>query len=194
MHTLFLAGFDSWWAELATAHRVFLSIGVVSGAIAIFLSLSGLLGLDHDAAALGLDQGDAAGDAEAFSVRAITGFFLGLGWVGLICLQAGQPLVVAAPAGFAAGLVMMYTIRLMLRSMKSLKSDGTIRYDKTVGATGTVYVTIPPSGAAGGQVTVTFDNRNETLPAIQTGAAPIPGGARIRVVAVEGRTLTVEKA
>lgn len=194
MNTLFLADIDQWWTELATAHRVFFGIGFISGIVAIALSLSGLLGLDHDAAAMGMETGDAGGDAEAFSVRAITGFFLGLGWVGLIALQSGQSLPVAALAGIGAGLAIMYCIRGAMKSMKRLRSDGTVRYANAKGATGIVYVTIPASGGAGGQVTVTFDNRNETLPAIQTGADAIPGGSRIRVVAVEGRTLTVEKA
>ncbi len=194
MHTLLIAGIDQWWTELATAHRVFFFIAFSSSLLAIVLSLAGLLGLDHDAAALGIEHGDGAGDAEAFSVRAITGFFLGFGWAGYTALQAGQSVSIAALAAFATGLVVMYVIRFTLRSMKRLKSDGTVQYAKAVGATGTVYVTIPPSGTAGGQVTVTFDNRNETLPAIQTGAESIPGGARIRVTACEGRVLTVEKA
>lgn len=185
---------DQWWAELATAHRVFFFIALMSSLIAIGLSLAGLLGLDHDAAALGLEHGDSTGDAEAFSIRAITGFFLGFGWAGYISLQSGHSLPLAALAALVAGVIVMYAIRFTLRSMRKLKSDGTMRYDKAVGATGSVYVSIPPSGAAGGQVVVTFDNRNETLPAVQNGAEALPAGTRIRVTASDGRLLTVEKA
>lgn len=189
MNTLFLADIDTWWAGLAGAHRFFLLVGITSGIVAAFLTIGGLVGMDHGGDAL--DSGDLSGDAEGFSLRAITGFFLGLGWVGFACEISGYSHLVSGSAGLGTGLVMMFGIRFAMKSMKRLRSDGTVKYADAVGAVATVYVTIPPAGASGGQVNVIFNNRQETLHAIQTGETPIPGGTRVRVTAVSGSTLTV---
>lgn len=193
MNTLFLADIDSWWNELAGVHRFFLLVGIASGIVAAFLTVGGLLGFGHDAPELQIEHGDSADTAEAFSVRAITGFFLGFGWVGAIAMASGASILVASLCALAAGAAMMFIVRTLLRSMKRLRSDGTVKIADAVGAAGAVYITIPPAGATGGQVAVTFDNRNETMPAVQTGDSPLPAGTRVRVTAVEGRTLTVER-
>jgi membrane protein implicated in regulation of membrane protease activity len=193
MNTLLLANLDTWWADLAGAHRFFLLVGIASGIVATFLTVGGLVGFGHDAPELHADHGDSSDTAEAFSVRAITGFFLGFGWIGAIAIASGTSIIVASLCALAAGSAMMFGVRAIMRSMKRLRSDGTVKIGDAAGATGTVYVTIPPAGAAGGQATVTFDNRNETMPAVQTGGAPLPAGTRIRVTAVQGRTLTVER-
>lgn len=194
MITPLLADADSWWNALSGFDRFFFLVALVSGIVAATLSIAGLLGLDHGGDGFELDHGDSAGDAEGFSLRAITGFFLGFGWVGFACSQSGYSAIASASAGLVTGLVMMFGIRFAMKSMKRLKSDGTVKYANAVGSAGTAYVTIPPSGATGGQVTVVFDNRSETLPAIQEGAEPIPGGVRVKIVSVNGRTLTVARA
>lgn len=193
MNTLLLADLDTWWSGLAGAHRFFLLVGIASGVVAAFLTIGGLVGLDHGGDALDVDHGDLSGDAEGFSLRAITGFFLGLGWIGFACSISGYSNLVSSLAGLAAGLVMMFGIRFAMKSMKRLRSDGTVKYADAVGAIATVYVTIPPAGAPGGQVNVVFNNRQETLHAIHSGDTPIPGGTRVRVTAASGSTLTVEK-
>ena len=182
-----IADAGSWWASQSTAQHFFFTVGVISGVVALVLTVLGLVGLDHDFGGFDHDTGD----AEAFSVRALTGFFLAFGWVGYACLESGYGGRIAGGAAAVAGVAMMAAIRALLRGMKRMKSDGTLRYENAVGAMGTAYVTVPPAGETGGQVTVVFDNRSETLPAIQEGAVAIPSGARIRVTAAQGRTLVV---
>ena len=72
-------------------------------------------------------------------------------------------------------------------------SDGTARIADAVGAVGTVYVTVPPALATGGQVTVSFKGRQETYEALQSGRAALASGAKVRVKElVDSRTLLVE--
>ena len=142
---------------------------------------------------LELAHGDATGDAEGFSLRAITGFFLGFGWVGFACSTSGYGAPVSSGAALVTGLVMMFGIKLALKSMKSLRSDGTVKYGDAIGSVATVYTTIQPAGAPGGQVTANFNNRQETLAAIQRGAEAIPAGTRVKIIATDASTMVVEK-
>lgn len=193
MITFYLADMDSWWAGLAGMDRFFFLIALASGIVAGALTLAGLLGLDHGGDGFELAHGDATGDAEGFSLRAITGFFLGFGWVGFACSTSGYGAAISSGAALAAGLVMMFGIRFAMKSMKRLRADGTVKYEDAVGTVATVYVTIPPVGATGGQVTANFKNRQETLPAIQHGAEAISAGARVRITGTDTRTMVVEK-
>lgn len=185
-----LADMSSWWNALDWPTQSYFLISLVSGIIAIFLTFGGLIGIDTLDDPSDFSMGHT--DAEAFSIRAINGFFLGFGLVGFACEVSGFGHTVSALAALATGFAMMGLIIVIIRFFKKLKSDGTMRISETVGATGTVYVTIPPAGAAGGQVNVTFSNRLETFHAIQRGYQPIVGGARIRVVSYENDILTVE--
>lgn len=81
----------------------------------------------------------------------------------------------------------------MFRAIYSLKSDGTSRIDDAVGAVGTVYVTIPPARASGGQVMVPFSGRLQTLAAISAAGKPIPSGEKVKVLSVvDTHTVQVE--
>lgn len=194
MNTLYLAtDVGSWWDSLDGAYRFFLLVGIISGVVSLLLTLMAVLGFGHDAPEMQLDHGDSAGDSEAFSLRAVTGFCLAFGWAGAGALSSGQPMWVASLAAVGSGLVVMVCVRVLLKSMKRLRSDGTMKIENAVGTEGQAYITIPPAGATGGQVIVNFNNRQETLPAVQTGDTPIPGGSRIKVTAVSGRMLTVTK-
>ncbi len=194
MNTLYLAiDAGSWWDSLAAAHRFFVLVGIASGVVALFLTLGAVLGFGHDAPELSMDHGDSAGDAEGFSLRSVTGFCLAFGWGGAASLAAGHSLAVASAIAVVSGVAVMALIQVLMKSMRRLRSDGTMRIENAVGAEGEVYVTVPPAGAPGGQAVVIFKNRQETLPAVQTGETPLSAGTRIRVTAVSGRTLTVSK-
>lgn len=194
MITFYLADMDSWWAGLAGLDRFFFLIALVSGIVASGLTIGGLMGLDHGGDGFELAHGDATGDAEGFSLRAITGFFLGFGWVGFACSTSGYGAAVSAGSALATGFVMMFGIKLAMKSMKRLRSDGTVKYADAVGSVATVYTSVQPAGAPGGQVTANFNNRQETLAAIQRGPETIPAGTRVKIIATDASTMVVEKA
>ncbi|MET0261531.1 MAG: hypothetical protein ABW223_01445, partial [Rariglobus sp.] len=71
--------------------------------------------------------------------------------------------------------------------------DGTMRIDDALNATGTVYITLPPSRATGGQVVVSFHGRQETFAALNASDRVIPSGDRVRVTQIiDPRTVLVE--
>ena len=66
------------------------------------------------------------------------------------------------------------------------------RLADSIGAVGTVYITLPASKASGGQVTVNFRNRQETFAALNTANRPVPSGEKIKILAVvDGATVLV---
>jgi hypothetical protein len=181
-----------WWDALDLSRQVFYGIGIVAGVVALVLAILAIIGIEHDDAVDSLAHtGD--GDSGIFSVKPLTGFFLGLGWAGGIALDNGFGLFVATAIGLISGGVLMGIIVAMFRVIQSLRSDGTVRIEDALNATGTVYVTLPPSKAAGGQVVVSFRGRQETFAALSTADRAIPSGDRVKVIQiVDPRTVLVE--
>jgi hypothetical protein len=182
-----LEQFSSWWESQALARQVFLAIAILASLATVLMLILSLIGADHHD---GLDA-----DGSFFSVKPITGFFLGFGWAGAIALSEGGSVLVGTLAGIATGGLMMAATYGLFRMLLRLKTDGTVRFADAVGAIGTVYLTIPPAGQTGGQINVTFGNRNETVAALQKGDAAIPAGEKVRVTGLVDRaTLIVERA
>ena len=80
----------------------------------------------------------------------------------------------------------------LMRALRGLRSDGTVRVERSVGQRGTVYLTIPGGKAGAGKVTLTLQNRTMEYQAI-TADQELPTGAKIVVVSVVGPN-TVEVA
>jgi hypothetical protein len=132
-------------------------------------------------------------ETAAFFIKPLTGFFLGFGWAGGIALDNNVGLFVATVAGLVCGGVLMGIIVAMFRLIQSMRSDGTMRIDDALNATGTVYITLPPSKASGGQVVVSFHGRQETFSALNAADRAIPSGERVKVIQiVDSSTVLVE--
>jgi len=183
---------SQWWDGLDLARQVFYGIGIAAGVVALILVILSMIGLEHDGAVDSLAH-DGDGDSGIFSIKPLTGFFLGLGWAGGIALDNGFGLFVATTAGLVCGGVLMGIIVAMFRMIQGMRSDGTMRIDDALNATGTVYVTLPPSKGAGGQVVVSFRGRQETFSALSTADRAIPSGERVKVIQIiDPRTVLVE--
>lgn len=193
LHLALMDQITSWWDGLNLARQLFFGIGLVAAFIAFILAVLSFIGLEHhdglDATDVDIDNGGGG----IFSVKPLTGFFLGFGWAGGMALEAGWPMIGALAAAVAAGSAMMAVIVMMFRSIIAMRSDGTVRIQDALGAIGTVYVTLPPSKASGGQVTVTFKGRQETLSALNASSRTVPSGEKIKVVEIiDTRTVVVE--
>ncbi len=192
MNTLaFIDQIGGWWNELSLAKQLFYGLGLLAGLVSIVLAILAFIGMEH---ADGADAIDAAGPGGGvFSIKPLTGFFLGFGWAGGIAMDNGFTLGAALLMAFAAGGGVMAIIVAMIRAIYSFKSDGTVQIEEALGAVGTVYVTVPPRKTGGGQVVVTFSGRQETLAALSSSEQPIASGEKVKVVSiVDGRTVLVE--
>lgn len=180
-----------WWKELDLAKQLFYGIGIIAGLTGIIMAVLGMIGMDHQE---GVDAVDADADGGGiFSIKPLTGFFLGFGWAGGIALSHGFSFPVALMLALGAGGGLMAVIVLMIRAILGLRSDGTMRIADTVGAVGTVYITLPANKTGGGQVVVNFRGRQETFAALNTSDRALASGEKVRVTAcVDTSTVLVE--
>jgi len=184
---------SQWWDELNLARQVFYGIGVIAGFMAVILAILAMIGMEHHDAVDAIGSADAGDGGGIFSVKPLTGFFLGFGWGGGLALDNGLGMIAATLVAVLSGGALMAIIVAMFRAIHGMRSDGTMRIDDALNATGTVYITLPPSKASGGQVVVSFRGRQETFAALTTADRAIPSGERVKVIQIiDPRTVLVE--
>lgn len=139
--------------------------------------------VDLDGDADGVDHG-----GEWFvgilSFRAIVAAVTVFGLSGLAANASGQfdGLTTFAIALVAGG-VMLYAVGSMLKVLYQMKADGTVRIGRTVGESGTVYLTIPAAKSGVGKVTVEVQERVMEFEAVTAGKE-LPSGAPVVIVNV----------
>jgi membrane protein implicated in regulation of membrane protease activity len=138
--------------------------------------------------------GDHATGLQFLSLRTITAFGVGFGWTGVAVLNGGGGLGLAIPLALVAGLLLAAIVLFLMRSMRRLSHSGSLDYANAVGQVATVYVTIPPAAAAGGQVEVLVQGRLATVAAVTRGDAPIAPGTKVRVAELADRTTLIVTA
>jgi membrane protein implicated in regulation of membrane protease activity len=180
-----------WWVRLTAAQQLFYGIGILAGLATLVMAGLALIGLDHhDVPDVSVDHG---GGTSLFSTKPLTGFFLGFGWGGGIALDCGMSVPLATLIGLGVGAVLMFLFAWMIRAIYSIQSDGTRRINDAVGGVGTVYVTLPPARAVGGQIMVTVSGRLETLAALSVSNRALPSGEKVKVIGVvDTNTVLVE--
>ncbi len=181
-----------WWDTLQLEKQIFYAIGLISLALLVLQLVLSVIGA-------GLENLDLPGTGEhgsglgVLSIRSITAFFVGFGWLGVICLNKGTSLLVAIIAGFAGGAVLMIGTNLLMVGMMALQSSGTLDFKNAVGEIATVYITIPAARAHAGQVEVLVQGRYITAEAFTNHTESLKPGAKVRVTELIGaNTLLVE--
>jgi hypothetical protein len=189
-------------------YYVYLTCFLVAGTLMVGQFLLGLLGLGHEHDVGGHDGYDAGGHdvhaeghdahdahheahdsyvvwfASMLTFRTLVAAVTFFGLVGLAAASQwperdGLNLAVAVAAGVGALLL----VGSLMRALNSLKADGTVRIDRAVGSSGTVYLTVPGQKAGVGKVQVNVQNRTMEYQAV-TPNAELPTGAKIVVVNV----------
>ena len=159
-------------------------------------------GGDHD---FGHDMGghDAGGDAHSadqpnstvhhdstwfFGIVTLRTVVAALTFFGLAGMAAKSSevspiptLAIAVLSGFAA----MVAVHWMMKQISRLKADGSVRIDRAVGMTGTVYLKIPGHLGGAGKIQLNLQNRTVELSA-WTDRAEIATGATVTVTRIVG--------
>ncbi len=134
----------------------------------------------HDA---DVEDGGAAWYFGMLSFRAITAGFTFFGLGGLAAYYGGVDSLLNVVIALASGGVALYAVASMMRFLSRLKSDGTVRIERAVGHTGTVYLRVPGQKGGKGKVTLVLQNRTVEVQAV-TSQDELPTGTTIKVVAV----------
>ena len=80
----------------------------------------------------------------------------------------------------------MFLVAWMMRALHRLKAEGTVRIDRAVGATGTVYLTVPANRSGAGKVTLVVQERTMEYQAVTSEHSELPTGTKVVAVAVLG--------
>jgi hypothetical protein len=111
---------------------------------------------------------------------ALTFFGLG-GWLATTRPGMSDALSLAIAAAAAGGA--MFLIAWLMRALARLQAEGTVRIDRAIGKTGTVYLPVPAQKAGVGKVHLNLQNRTVEYQAV-TAQAQLPTGAKVVVVGV----------
>jgi hypothetical protein len=172
---------------------VYLVCAAVGGTLLLCQFLLGLLGLGHHDVDHDHDVGhghDIDHDHESWYVGILTfrtlvtavTFF---GLVGLATIEATEDSTLALTLALLAGLGALVGVAWLMKALYRLKADGTLRIDRTVGRTGTVYLSIPGNQAGAGKVTIKVQNRTVEYLAV-TRQETLATGTPIQVVGIVG--------
>lgn len=183
---------------------VFLICAALGATLLLCEVVAGMLGFghDHDTDTGGADHDTDGGNTEGhgnslfgmLSVRTLTAAVLFFGLGGLTARYYGAEDLAAFGAAVGAGALALYSVALVMKSLKTLKSDGTVRIDRAVGHTGTVYLRVPGARGGSGKIHLVLQNRTVEYQAITTGDE-LPTGKPVKVVAiVNADTVEVEAA
>jgi hypothetical protein len=85
---------------------------------------------------------------------------------------------------FASGAGALVIVGYLMKALHRLKDDGTVRMERAVGTTGTVYLRVPGGKSGAGKVHLNVQNRTVECQAVTAGADALPTGAKVVVVAV----------
>jgi membrane protein implicated in regulation of membrane protease activity len=145
-------------------------------------------GHDHGDHAHGHGHGHTSASAWFFSVltfRSVVSALTFFGLAGLAASSAGWPRAAVLGVAAAAGVVAMFVIAAVMRSLVKLQDEGNLQIQSAVGQTGTVYLTVPGNKSGVGKVTLSLQNRTTEFQAV-TFQDQLPTGSKVVVVDVIG--------
>lgn len=188
---------ETWWAELTTTLKVFWGIAIFSTvffALQTIMTFAGLSDMDSEMGDGDNVEGDHAAHSmmDYFTVRNLVAFFLGFSWCGIVLIESGSSLGVAIGGGTLMGLVLVGITMLILKTLASLKSDGTMSLVNAIGHEGLVTISIPADKHHHGKVGISFQNRYRELEGVSDGQQELIKGTRVKVVAISGNQLVVK--
>ena len=179
-----------WWDALEGPMKFFYAIAFASTSVLVVQTALMLFGLDADGGDADVgdfgDGHDGGGDASVLSVRSITAFLVGLGWMGAILRDLGWSLLIVLPLALLTGFILLMFVFWFMRLLHSLRESGNLDYAYAIGETGTVYLPIPPNKEKAGKIQVVIQGRLMVVDAFTRAEKRIGNRVKVRVLDVIG--------
>ena len=194
-----------WWAALSLIEQVLYAIAATSSLVLILQLLLNLIGLaGHEADFGGHSDVDVSPDTPdldghssglgLISFRAVTAFFVGFGWTGIVMINNGMHQSLAIVIATAVGCFFVFVVFYLMKQILGLAETGNIDYANAVGEIGTIYLPVPPGRSGRGQVQIKVQGRLRELHALTDHREQIKSGTPVRVVEIlGGATMLVKK-
>ncbi|MDR2090866.1 MAG: hypothetical protein LBP62_04350 [Clostridiales bacterium] len=210
-----------WFNNLHTAEQIFLSVAVLGSILLLIQfvmlligsanggdSFDGGGGAHFEGDACGVDGADIGGDHDGIgdipsnntpiveagglkiiTIRGVIAFLAVGGWTAFgLFSDIGYWSVLA---GSAAGAAVAVLLAVLMRALMKLETAGNLDFHKALGATGTVYLNIPPERKGTGKVTVMLQERLVDCDAMTDDENKIEDGALIKIVGVLERNIFI---
>lgn len=186
---------SNWWATLTPLNQwffgaaAFFSVFFLGQLIMTIVGLAGGEGdidtqtgdtMHHDAPD---DAHDTVAAFKLLSVRSVIAFMTLFSWAGALYMSKNVDVSKSLVFALIWGVAAMILVSLLMHTMRKLAETGNIRIASAVGATGTVYLDIPPNGE--GEIRVLCDGVMTHVKA-RAGAEGIKAGAPVKVLKVLG--------
>lgn len=141
-----------------------------------------------------MSEGDVDFDSglRLLTVRGMVAFFAVGGWVGIAAVDLGAVVWAAALAAVVAGLIALWLVAVIFKTLMRLQSSGNVNLNNAVGAIGEVYLRIPPAMQGQGKVSVQVQERLIEAAAMTKAEEELKSGTSVKVLAVRGSNLLVE--
>jgi hypothetical protein len=144
------------------------------------------VGGDHaDPASADHDPHGSTSIFRVISVRTVIAALAFFGLTGLAADSADLSTPSTLILSLAAGVGAMYAVHWLMQQLFRLRADGTVRLQRAIGATGTVYIKVPPREQGAGKVLLTLQNRTVELEAVTAGEE-LPTGTPVVVSRMAG--------
>ena len=188
-----------FWQTMDLAQKIYFCVGLGASVFLVLQIITLLFGIGET----GETEIDLSGDGEAdatvdladgfhlFTLRGLVAFFAIGGWTGLALADISTGLSIAG--ALLSGTLALVVMAFLMRAIMQLRSSGNIDNAKAIGKIADVYLTIPAKGNGAGKINLTLEERFVEINAIQEGSEPISTGAKVKVTAIVGDTLVVEK-
>ena len=193
-----MSNLSEWWEGLNLALKIYWAIAIPFTfffILQLFFSFVGDHDVPDDPSDLdGHDLGAGFG-YHLFTVKSVIAFLTIFGWAGIASIDGGVShwwsFGIAAVCGFA----MMVIMATLLYILSKANANHTMNFNKAVGETGHVYLTIPAHRASAGQVQLKVQGVLRTLDAITDDEKDLPNGKTIVVMRVlnDNTLLVTEK-
>ena len=162
-----------WFLNLSVAEKIYFIIAIVASillVIQIVIMLFSLGGGDFDMDDVFDGDADTDSGLSFFTVKGMTAFFALGGWCGFAA-HTGLPGNIWAPIliAVATGAVALFGVGFAMRGVAKLQCSGNIVKKQLVGATATVYVSIPGQRSGRGKITCTAQGQYMEIDAMTDG-------------------------
>ncbi len=111
--------------------------------------------------------------------------FFGLSGLAAESAEYSRPTVLFV--ALAAGAAALFAVYWMMRLLNTLKSEGTVRIQRSVGEHGNVYLRVPANRAGCGKIQFSLQNRTMEYLAVTAGPE-LPTGAKVVVTGIVNPT------
>jgi len=175
--------FNSWWAGLALANKIYWGIAVPFTILFLLqLLLSFFGGGEHPDDTPDVDVTSDHGIPFQFiTFKNMVGFFTIFAWTGLACLDAGFSQGITLLVSSVSGIAMMCLMGGIYYLLSRAGADGTLKMESAIGQVGEVYLTIPSRRRNTGKVQIKVMGSLRTLDAMTDADHDIPNGKLISV-------------